>query len=150
MSARDGNRPSGEGVEVLHARDTQRHPKWHPKWHPHETSRGCGAAGPRPDAGGRTGTAVAAASPGHTIASAGTLSIGSKTSGGGDAIDFWKVHLNGGDQIQISTTYPEFNNYVFALYAPGTTDGSFPQAATFSSGVVNDNTTKSVIVLGAL
>ncbi len=96
-----------------------------------------------------TGTAVAAASPGHTIASAGTLSIGSKTSGGGGAIDFWKVHLNGGDQVQISTTYPEFNNYVFALYAPGTTDGSFPQAATFSSGVVNDNTTKSVIDLQA-
>ena len=96
-----------------------------------------------------TGTAVAAASPGHTIASAGTLSIGSKTSGGGGAIDFWKVHLNGGDKIQISTTYPEFNNYVFALYAPGTTDGSFPQAATFSSGVVNDNTTKSVIDLQA-
>jgi len=93
------------------------------------------------------GVASAAASAGHTIASAGTLSVGSKSSGGGGAIDFWKVKLHGGDQVQFSVAYPEYNNYEFALYAPGTTDAKFPEAATFSSAVANYYSTKSVLVL---
>ena len=101
--------------------------------------------------GGGVSSKVAAketkASP--TIAKAPTMGLGNFEAGGGNAIDFWKVHLNGGDKIQISTTYPEFNNYVFALFRPGTTDTSFPRATAVSSGVVNDNTTKSVILLQA-
>jgi hypothetical protein len=95
------------------------------------------------------GVASAAASPGHTIASAGTLSVGSKASGGGGAIDFWKVKLHGGDRVQFSVSYPEYNTYEFALYAPGTTDAKFAAAATFSSAAANYYSTKSVLVLQA-
>jgi len=73
--------------------------------------------------------------PGHTIATAGTLTIGPEETGGGGVIDFWKVQLTGGDQVQFSTTQPVYEpgtaintNYSYELYAPGTTDSSFPGA----------------------
>ncbi len=70
--------------------------------------------------------------PGHTIASAGTLTLGNIASGGGGPIDFWKAKLNGGDQIQFTADYPN-STYVFSLYAPGTTDGNLSTTGTFSS-----------------
>src|SRR5215472_17893212 len=45
------------------------------------------------------GVASAAARAGHTIAGAGTLTMGKKASGGGGPIDFWKVPLFGGDRV---------------------------------------------------
>lgn len=95
------------------------------------------------------GTASAVTAPGHTIASAGTLAIGSETSGGGGPVDFWKVHLNGGEQVQFTVSYPEYSTYEFALYAPGTNDTNFPQAAMFSSAAANYYSTKSVLDLQA-
>jgi hypothetical protein len=48
------------------------------------------------------GAASASTTPGHTIATAGTLNIGGDTaSGGGGRTDFWKVRLNGGDRVSI-------------------------------------------------
>jgi Bacterial Ig-like domain (group 3) len=145
VSARDGNGPSGEGWKsyMLAIRSVIR------SGIRMRLILAVGLLVPGLMLAAGTGTAAAATSPGHTIASAGTLKIGSETSGGGGPIDFWKVHLNGGDKVQISAGYPQGNNYVFALYAPGTTDGSFPQAATFSAGVVNESTSKSVIDLQA-
>lgn len=86
---------------------------------------------------------------GHSIAAAQQLTIGQGQSGGGGAIDFWLVKLTGGDQVQISAKYPQFNTYVFALYAPGTTDASFPQATAVSSAAVNDQVTTDVVTLQA-
>ncbi len=94
-----------------------------------------------------TGVASASTGPGNTIATAGTLDVGDTASGGGGPIDFWKVTLNGGDVVQFATTTPAYTTYVFSLFAPGTTDANFPQAASFSSGTTNyqGETAKSVI-----
>src|SRR6185437_11455008 len=89
-----------------------------------------------------TGTGVALAantSPGHTIAAAGTLTIGGTTNGGGGPADFWKVTLRGGDAIQFISTTPNSSTYVFALYTPGTTDANFASATSFSSARTNFN-----------
>src|SRR6185437_2371520 len=89
-----------------------------------------------------TGTGVALAantSPGHTIAAAGTLTIGGTTNGGGGPADFWKVTLRGGDAIQFISTTPKSSTYVFALYTPGTTDANFASATSFSSATTNFN-----------
>jgi len=89
-----------------------------------------------------TGTGVALAantSPGHTIAAAGTLTIGGTTNGGGGPADFWKVTLRGGDAIQFISTTPNSSTYVFALYTPGTTDANFASATSFSSATTNFN-----------
>jgi Bacterial Ig-like domain (group 3) len=83
------------------------------------------------------GAASASTAPGHTIATAGTLDIGGDTaSGGGGPIDFWKVHLNGGDRvsIDIDTAGVAPAVFNFQLYAPGTTDATFPKAVSFSAG----------------
>jgi hypothetical protein len=85
-----------------------------------------------------TGTAQAATTaPGHTIATAGNLRIGSKTSGGNGRADFWKVKLSGGDMVQFTSTTPDQSTYVFALYTPGTTDANFASATSFSSVTTN-------------
>jgi hypothetical protein len=98
-----------------------------------------------------TGVASASTGPGNTIATAGTLDVGDTASGGGGPIDFWKVTLNGGDVVQFATTTPAYTTYVFSLFAPGTTDANFPQAASFSSQITNYQgvTAKSVIDLQA-
>ncbi len=77
--------------------------------------------------------ASASTAPGNTIATAGTLTVGSPASGGGNAIDFWKVSLRGGDAVQFVTKTPGTSSYAFALYAPGTTDKSFQNATPFSA-----------------
>jgi uncharacterized membrane protein len=88
------------------------------------------------------GAGVASAAPtapGHTIATATSLSIGTKTAGGGGKADYWKVKLNGGDMLQVSATTPDESTYVFALYTPGTTDANFASATSFSSVTTNFN-----------
>ena len=86
------------------------------------------------------GAASASTAPGHTIASAGTLAVPDSASGGGGPIDFWKVTLSGGDDVQFTvpaTPYPYA--YEFALFAPGTTDTSFPDAKPFIENGTNGN-----------
>jgi hypothetical protein len=83
------------------------------------------------------GAASASTAPGHTIATAGTLDIGGDTaSGGGGPVDFWKVRLNGGDRVSIDIDEAGVAAAVFnfQLYAPGTTDATFPKSVSFSEG----------------
>jgi hypothetical protein len=102
-----------------------------------------------------SGVASAATLTGHTIASAGTLSLlGKKTSGGGGPIDFWKVPLLGGDQVQILARTPNpgpgpYGSYRFELYPPGTTDNTFPQAPPVMGVGTPGSSTSAVIVLQA-
>jgi Bacterial Ig-like domain (group 3) len=98
---------------------------------------------------GGTGVAHASTAPGNTISTAGTLSIGDTASGGGGPIDFWKVHLNGGDVVQFAADYPTGNTYTFALYAPGTNDTNFSSAASFSQVSVYYGYSKEVFDLQA-
>ena len=76
--------------------------------------------------------ASAATAPGHTIATAGTLGTSDSAAGGGGAIDFWKVKLNGGDVLQLQTATSTDANFNFWLFAPGTNDTNFPDAHAFS------------------
>jgi len=85
------------------------------------------------------GVASASTAPGHTIASAGTLAVPDSASGGGGPIDFWKVPLSGGDDVQFSVPAVSGNGYTFALFAPGTTDTSFPTAKPFTEVSPNDS-----------
>jgi lipid-A-disaccharide synthase-like uncharacterized protein len=94
----------------------------------------------------------AGTAPGHTIASAGTLSMGGTVSGGGGPVDFWKVKLLGGDVMQLQADLPSntccSSNYRFELFPPTTTDANFPQ----TSPVLDDNvgsSTKAVVDLQA-
>jgi len=98
-----------------------------------------------------TGVASARTSPGHTIATAGTLTMGPLATGGGGAIDFWKVKLHGGDVVRLAVTYPAGNAYTFALYAPGTSDANFQNVGSFSSAATNTSggVSKSVLDLQA-
>jgi hypothetical protein len=73
----------------------------------------------------------------HTIASAQPLPLGTRESGGGGPIDFWRVKLVGGARVKFAVTYRQGNTYEFDLYAPGTTDGSFPNAAPVDSAQTN-------------
>ena len=87
-----------------------------------------------------------------TLAKAPLTPIGNFESGGGQPVDFWKVKLVGGDQVQLALSMP-FNlccssNYDFNLYPPGTTDTNLPQTSPVANVSVNNNT-KSVIVLQA-
>jgi Bacterial Ig-like domain (group 3) len=98
------------------------------------------------------GTASAATRAGHTISGAGTLALGKKTSGGGGAIDFWKVKLFGGDQVQLTVQTPNVTfegTNQFELFAPGTNDTDFPQAIPQSATNTPGGSTKSVITLQA-
>jgi hypothetical protein len=92
--------------------------------------------------------AVAATAPGHTIASAGTLGGSDAAAGGGGAIDFWNIHLNGGDVVQFEATTSTNGNFSFQLYAPGTTDANFPSATSFASYSTEGNE-KTVFTLQA-
>jgi Bacterial Ig-like domain (group 3) len=94
-----------------------------------------------------TGIAAATTRPGHSIATAGTLTMGPTAAGGGGAIDFWKVNLSGGDVVQLLTTTPPATPqnvttvYNFELFPPGTTDASFPNVPPVSSANTFGNTT---------
>src|ERR1700753_1649528 len=61
----------------------------------------------------------------HTIASAASAKVGTATSGGGGAVDFYRLTLDGGDSVQFAVTDPAGANYEFQLYAPETTDAKF-------------------------
>jgi hypothetical protein len=76
-----------------------------------------------------------------TIARSRSLSLGTFQSGGGNAIDFWKARLNGGDVIafQVAAAVPAAFN--FQLYRPGTTDASFPSAKPLSAQSTDGNFT---------
>src|SRR5580693_3473962 len=73
--------------------------------------------------------ATAAVPAGHAISSAKPLKLSQKEAGGGGKIDFWTVHLIGGDQMQLVTSQQTDEpgtaintNYSYELYKPGTTD----------------------------
>jgi hypothetical protein len=85
------------------------------------------------------GVASASTAPGHTIATAGTLGVPDSASGGGGPIDFWKLSLSGGDDVQFTVPAVSGNGYTFALFAPGTTDTLFPTAKAFASQSPNDS-----------
>jgi hypothetical protein len=67
------------------------------------------------------GAASASTPTGHTIAGARTLAVPHSASGGGGRIDFWKVRLNGGADVQFTVPATGGNYYAFALFAPSTT-----------------------------
>ena len=71
------------------------------------------------------------------IDTAPTVGVGNFESGGANPIDFWKMHLNGGDVVQFATRTPAYTTYVFSLYKGNTTDTSFPQAVALSTGTTN-------------
>jgi hypothetical protein len=99
-----------------------------------------------------SGVASAAIRAGHTIASAGTLSLGKKTIGGGGPIDFWKVPLLGGDQLQLIVKTPNSPccaGYRFELYQPGTTDATFPQRPAVMGTSTANGSSGAVLVLQA-
>jgi len=99
--------------------------------------------------------AAAATSASHTIKNASPLTLNKVVHGGGGPIDFWKVNLYGGDQVQLATTTPSVTPgdsdtiYSFELFPPGTTDTSFPQTPPVSSTATPQGSTRSVLVLQA-
>ena len=99
-----------------------------------------------------SGVASVAIRAGHTIASAGTLSLGKKTIGGGGHIDFWRVPLLGGDQLQLIVKTPNSPccaGYRFELYQPGTTDATFPQRPAVMGTSTANGSSGAVLVLQA-
>jgi hypothetical protein len=81
---------------------------------------------------------------GSSVASASGLTLGGFEAGGGGPIDFWTVPLVGGDEVQFSVTDPVNVNddgygYYYQLFAPGTTDTTFPQKQPLDSAEVNSS-----------
>jgi hypothetical protein len=72
-----------------------------------------------------------------TISGARAIVSGACAAGGGNAIDFWNVAMDAGDQLTLATTPPSEAGVEFDLYAPGTTDTSFTQAAPVDTGNVS-------------
>jgi len=98
----------------------------------------------------------AATPPSDTIAGATQLTLGDEQSGGGGPVDFWRVKLTGGDQVQIATQTPTmtpggaYTSYSFELYPPGTTDTSFPQTPpVFTTATPGGGSAKAIITLKA-
>jgi hypothetical protein len=84
------------------------------------------------------GAASATPPPGHTIATARNLGVPDSASGGGGPIDFWRMSLSGGDDVQFTVPPTPYQSaYYFALFAPGTTDISFPTARPFIGQATN-------------
>jgi Bacterial pre-peptidase C-terminal domain len=83
---------------------------------------------------------------GHTIASAGALTIGQTETGGGGDIDFWSVKLTAGDQltVQVSKASSATDWYNFQLFRPGTTDLSFANAPLVAGTYTNGSSTDVV------
>jgi hypothetical protein len=65
------------------------------------------------------------------------LAIGTQATGGGQAVDFWKVQLAGGDVVDINTTVPMGASYTYDLLAPETTDGTVSTATPVTSAATN-------------
>jgi len=100
--------------------------------------------------GGEAGSALAApVSAGHTIITAGSVKIGLTTGGGGGAVDFYRLKLDGGDQVQFAVTDPAGENYEFQLYAPETTDATFASAKSIMTGTSGNSHSSSSVRLRA-
>ncbi len=84
-----------------------------------------------------------------TIAKAPELKLGNFEAGGGNAADFWRMSLVGGDRVQLAVASPDFNYFNFALYTPGTNDTSFPQAPALSESTTNYNSGSNVLTVQA-
>src|SRR5262249_55861398 len=99
------------------------------------------------------GFAAAAARASHTIKNAQSLTLKKVNSGGNGAIDFWKVHLIGGDQVQIATNTPNLvgccTSYFFELFKPGTTDTNFPQTPPVMGTATPGASTRAILPLQA-
>jgi hypothetical protein len=85
----------------------------------------------------------------QTISGAPALPVGNFQAGGGAAVDMWRIKLVGGDQVKFAVNYPVGNSYEFDLYAPGTTDTTFPQATPVDYAVTNSGTDTGVITVQA-
>jgi hypothetical protein len=83
------------------------------------------------------GFAESVSSPGHTISTATTLEMGVTETGGGGPVDFWKVPLSGGEQVNFTVNGSTANSLYLDLYVPTTDDANFPQATAFTSGSTN-------------
>ena len=82
------------------------------------------------------------------------MPVGNFEAGGGNGIDFWKLSLKKGSQVQISaqTPYPGgccISSYRFELYKPGTNDTTFPQKAPVASAATPSGSTQSTLLLKA-
>jgi len=98
------------------------------------------------------GQAEASASPSppsHTIAGARAIVFKAQQAGGGAAVDFWRIKLVGGDQVQFAVNYPVNHTYEFDLYAPSTTDTTFPQATPLTQALTNSGTDRGVLTIQA-
>jgi hypothetical protein len=100
------------------------------------------------NAGTTAARLLSAASAGHTISTATTLEAGDTATGGDGPVDFWYVPLSGGEQLSFAVRGSTANSYYFDMYAPGTTDASFPTATAFTSGSTNHQA-ESTITLQA-
>jgi hypothetical protein len=73
-----------------------------------------------------------------TIAGAPSLSPGGATvNGGGNGVDYYKVALHGGDELQLSVGPSGSSDYEFDLFAPDTTDATFTQSPPVDAGTTN-------------
>jgi hypothetical protein len=97
--------------------------------------------------------AAAGTSPATTVASAMPLTVGTPQAGGGAHIDLWKVTLSGGEQVDLNVTTGVSGNdgygYTFDLYAPGTTDATFPNSPAVASVTSNSNLSPNAIAIQA-
>jgi uncharacterized cupredoxin-like copper-binding protein len=75
-----------------------------------------------------------------TITRSRTMGVGHFESGGANGVDFWKISLKGGAAVQFNVPAEGGNSYTFALFAPGTTDTSFPNATALASQGTNGST----------
>jgi hypothetical protein len=75
--------------------------------------------------------------PGHTISTATTLETGVTETGGGGLVDFWKVPLSGGEQVNFTVNGSTAHSFYLDLYVPTTDDANFPHATAFTSGSTN-------------
>jgi hypothetical protein len=80
-----------------------------------------------------------------TIAAVPTpLTVGNFEAGGGGKIDYWKVHLAGGDQVNLAVGELQNQGYAFQLYAPGTGDATFTKLPAVDSAYTNGATSDQV------
>src|ERR1700692_3871831 len=67
------------------------------------------------------------------------LTVGDFEAGGAGTIDFWKLPLNGGDEIQFSVSSPNAPQYAFELFPPGTNDTNVPARSPLATQWTNGN-----------
>jgi len=96
-------------------------------------------------------TAAAETRAAASIAAAPKLGVGHFEAGGANPADYWKISLAGGDRVRFTATTPANTFYTFALYKPGTSDASFPNAVPVSWGETNDegSAAQSLVTLQA-